>query len=107
MRKQHMWQVFSDLIQSSACSNCNILVNVRHAYRRFAWTESRRRITPLDSPPAIGDASVHGDCHWDQNSTVFTVKLKGGGSSIEVRSENAIVVTQKLALSFNDFFDST
>jgi hypothetical protein len=38
---------------------------------------------------------------------VFTVKLKGGGGSIEVRSENAIAVTQKLALSFNDFFDST
>jgi hypothetical protein len=50
---------------------------------------------------------VHGDYHWEQNSTVFTVKLKGGGGSIEVRSENAIAVTQKLALSFNDFFDST
>jgi hypothetical protein len=50
---------------------------------------------------------MHGDYHWDQNTTVFTVKLKGGGSSIEVRSENAIAVTQKLALSFNDFFDST
>jgi hypothetical protein len=50
---------------------------------------------------------VHGDYNWEQNSTVFTVKLKGGAGSIEVRSENAIAVTQKLALSFNDFFDST
>lgn len=74
--------------------------------RRFAWTEGRRRIDPLLQPPTIGDASGHGDFFWDQDTTLFTMKLKGGGSSIEIRSENAIAVTQRLAVSINDFFDT-
>lgn len=74
--------------------------------RRFAWTESRRRIDPLLQPPVIGDGSGHGDFFWDQDNTVFTVKLKGGGGSIEVRSENAIAVTQRLAVNINDFYDT-
>lgn len=74
--------------------------------RRFAWSEGRRRIDPLPQPPVVGDASGHGDFYWDQDTTVFTVKLKGGESSIEIRSENAIAVTQRLAVSINDFFDT-
>lgn len=74
--------------------------------RRFAWTEGRRRIDPLQQLPKIGDASGHGDFFWDQDTTLFTMKLKGGGSSVEIRSENAIAVTQRLAVSINDFFDT-
>lgn len=75
--------------------------------RRFAWTEGRRRIDPLPQPPVVGDGSGHGDFFWDQDTTLFTVKLKGGGGgSIEIRSENAIAVTQRLAVSINDFYDT-
>lgn len=74
--------------------------------RRFAWSETRRRIDPLPQPPVIGDSSAHGDLFWDQDTTLFTLKLKGGGGSIEIRSENAIAVTQRLAVSINDFYDT-
>jgi hypothetical protein len=74
--------------------------------RRFAWSEARRRIDPLPSPPVIGDSSARGDFFWDQATTLFTLKLKGGGGSIEIRSENAIAVTQRLAVSINDFYDT-
>jgi hypothetical protein len=63
--------------------------------RRFAWSEARRRIDPQTQPPVIGDSSAHGDFFWDQDTTVFTLKLKGGGGSVEIRSENAIAVTQR------------
>ena len=74
--------------------------------RRFAWSEPRRRIDPMLQPPVIGDGSAHGDFFWDQDTTTFTIKLKGGGGSIEIRSENAIAVTQRLAVSINDFYDT-
>lgn len=74
--------------------------------RRFAWTEPRRRIDPLSHPPTIGDGSMHGDFFWDQDSTVFTMKLKGGGGSVEIRTENAIAVTQRMAVTLNEFYDT-
>lgn len=74
--------------------------------RRFAWTEARHRIDPLSQPPAIGDGSMHGDLFWDQGSTVFTMKLKGGSGGVEIRSENAIAVTQRMAVTLNEFYDT-
>jgi hypothetical protein len=47
----------------------------------------------------------HGAYHWDQNSTVLTVKLTGG-RSLEARTENAILVSQTLATTVDQFYDS-
>jgi hypothetical protein len=74
--------------------------------RSFAWTEARRRLAPLpQGPPAVGDGSEHGAFTWEQETGMFTVKLRGGGGSMEIRSENAIAVTQRLAASINNFYD--
>jgi hypothetical protein len=60
-------------------------------------------VDPIGVAPAIGDGSPHGAYYWDQSSSTVWVKVKGGGR-LEVRSENAIMVSPTLALSFDQFY---
>lgn len=62
--------------------------------RRFVFMDNKR-INPLDAPPTIGDANGHGSYYWNQNTTEFYVKMRGGGSALEIRSESAVQVGSK------------
>ncbi len=65
--------------------------------RRFTWvapgqgTPTSGRMAPLSAPPKIGDGSGHGSYHWNQSSTVLTVKVTGG-KNVELRTEPAVMV---------------
>ncbi|KAJ9506879.1 hypothetical protein QJQ45_028160, partial [Haematococcus lacustris] len=74
--------------------------------RRFVWSPGLGRVTPLASgPPNMTDGTPHGSFFWDQGASLFTVKMKGGGEPLEVRSENAVQVSQSLAITVDQFFD--
>lgn len=74
--------------------NAEIIVLINYLYtpnRRFVWMDSVGRMSPAAAPPAVGDGSPHGTYYWNQNTTEFWVKLKGG-KSLEIRTENAVQV---------------
>ena len=54
---------------------------------------------PFLAPPTAG----HGAFHWDQNTSLLAVKLTGG-RSLEVRTENAIDISQTLAITVDQFY---
>ena len=91
---------------AETASEAIFALNMLHTpNRRFVWLEGAGRQEPLPRPPAIGDGTSHGAYHWDQNSTVLTVKMSGG-RSLEVRTENAVQVSQTLAMTIDQFFDA-
>ncbi|GIL53447.1 hypothetical protein Vafri_9024 [Volvox africanus] len=62
------------------------------------------RITPESSPPKIGDGKGHGAYYWDQFNTLMYVKITGG-KHLEIRTENAVQVSQSFALTVEQFYD--
>jgi hypothetical protein len=71
--------------------------------RRFVWVSGTGRVSPIDVPPRILDGTPHGSYYWNQNSTIVDVKIKGGGI-LEIRAENAVMVSPTMAISIDDFF---
>lgn len=71
--------------------------------RRYTWLPGKGRPNPLTKPPVLGDGTDHGAHHWDQATSELTVKVKGG-LNVEVRMENVLYVTPKLAMSVADFY---
>ena len=92
--------------------------------RRFIWSKSPGRISPLKSLeecvgrdgkflseevkqgciPKLGDGQPHGSYFWHQSETMLYVKLLGG-QSLEIRTEPVVQVSAKLAMSFSDFYE--
>lgn len=61
---------------ASADSEMVVLFNMQSIpNRRFVWSDSRGRLTPLSAPPRINDSSPHGSYYWDQDTTELWVKV--------------------------------
>ncbi|EFJ47175.1 hypothetical protein VOLCADRAFT_92352 [Volvox carteri f. nagariensis] len=62
------------------------------------------RIPPEASAPTIGDGKGHGAYYWDQFNTLMHVKMTGG-KHLEIRTENAVQISQSFALTVDQFYD--
>lgn len=78
-------------------------------FRRFVWSPTRGRLPPGQWLYLFDTARGHGSYYWglapDSNVYTLNVKLVGGGETLEIRTENAVVVNQNLAVSIDDFYD--
>jgi hypothetical protein len=60
--------------------SAEVILIINYLYtpnRRFTWSPSRGRLDPLDSPPLLGDDSPHGAFYWEQDTTLFYIKVRG------------------------------
>ncbi|GAX81123.1 hypothetical protein CEUSTIGMA_g8557.t1 [Chlamydomonas eustigma] len=75
--------------------------------RKFIWTATNGRYPgPYSAPPKIGDGSGHGAYYWDQSNTILWVKMVGGYRSLQVRTDNAVMVSNTLAMDINTFYSN-
>ena len=54
--------------------------------------------------PQRGDGNPHGSYYYHQSTNTMYVKVKGG-EPLEVRTEDVVSVSAKLAMSFEDFYE--
>ncbi|KXZ43941.1 hypothetical protein GPECTOR_77g37 [Gonium pectorale] len=63
------------------------------------------RVPPEKSPVKIGDGTGHGAHYWDQDNSLLYVKVKGG-KQLEIRTENAVIISQSFAISIDAFYST-
>ncbi len=73
---------------------------------KFIWTDDFGRHAALSAPPQIGDGSPHGSFYWDRLATIMHVKMTGLGKELEIRTDNAVRVSNTLNMDINAFFDN-
>ncbi|GIL42086.1 hypothetical protein Vafri_130 [Volvox africanus] len=71
--------------------------------RRFIWTVDTGRLQQASAAPSLYDGSSHGSYYWEPAEAVLYVKLMGGGSSLQIRTESAAVISLVLDMHIADF----
>ncbi|GIL74261.1 hypothetical protein Vretifemale_4328 [Volvox reticuliferus] len=71
--------------------------------RRFIWMADTGRAQQASAAPGVNDGSSHGSYYWDPAEAVLYVKLIGGRSSLQIRTESAAVVSLALDMHIADF----
>ncbi|KXZ49223.1 hypothetical protein GPECTOR_22g814 [Gonium pectorale] len=79
--------------------------------RRFVWLAAGNgpvsgRVPPESKPVAVGDGTGHGAHFWDQDNSLMYVKIMGG-KSLEIRTENVVMISQSFALTVDQFYGTS
>ncbi|KXZ54727.1 hypothetical protein GPECTOR_4g796 [Gonium pectorale] len=101
-----LWYPYAD-----AKAELVLVINMLYTLnRRFVWLAPGNgpvsgRIPPETKPVAVGDGTGHGAHYWDQDNSLLYVKILGG-KSLEIRTENAIMITQSFSLTVDQFYNT-
>ncbi|GLI70486.1 hypothetical protein VaNZ11_015368 [Volvox africanus] len=91
----------------SAAPGTELLLSIQYpansTARRFIWMADTGRLQQASAAPSLYDGSSHGSYYWDPAEAVLYIKLMGGGSSLQIRTESAAVVSLVLDMHIEDF----